>query len=210
MEIAAGGVGDLTHGGEGLDMSATRHVGYETMLETNGMSRAFGYNEVSTFDITMGNGFDMPADLQRTTRMLLRASTNPSGSRKLEYDGSRGRGMTEDGIMELAGLLNATSTNIEALSLRYLEISDAGCEALALALSKNWTLGRFEFHGNKISDKSCRKLVDSLKRHKLLAILEQGGGPLRQNTVPQHVYAKALFNALKVTKSVRLVKTQFF
>ena len=121
METTQSGADDvsyLTQGNESLDMSATRHVGYETMLATNGMARAFGYNETSTFNITMSNGFGMLADSQRTTRMVARASTNPSGSRKLEYDGCRGRGMAGDGILKLAELLNAPSTNIEALCLR--------------------------------------------------------------------------------------------
>ena len=48
METTQSGADDvsyLTQGNESLDMSATRHVGYETMLATNGMARAFGYND---------------------------------------------------------------------------------------------------------------------------------------------------------------------
>jgi hypothetical protein len=131
----------------------------------------------------------------RTTKKLTRASTNPSGSRKLEFDGSRGRSVTDDGILELATVLNEPQTNIEGLSLRYMRLSDEACSALADAIAVNWTLGRFELHGtvvcrpyqpvlrliiavaapgNQMSAASCEKLADALKRHPKLAILEAG------------------------------------
>jgi len=175
-----------------------------------GMSRAFGCKGHSTFDITLSNGFDMQADSMRTTRMLARASTNPSGSRCVEYDGSRGRGMTEDGLFALAEALNTTSTNIEELSLRSMDISDSACTELARALQQNWTLKRLEFHANRMSAHACGVLVGALKCHRKLAILQQGGGPVRQGTIPKHVYAKTLLNAFRITKSVRLVETSFF
>ena len=83
----------------------------------------------------------------RTTKKLTRASTNPSGSRKLEFDGSRGRSVTDEGLLELATVLNEPQTNIEGLSLRYMKLGDEACAALADAIKTNWTLGRFELHG---------------------------------------------------------------
>ena len=85
----------------------------------------------------------------RTTKKLTRASTNPSGSRKLEFDGSRGRSLTNEGLLELAMVLNEPHTNIEGLSLRYMKLSDEACAALADAIKVNWTLGRFELHGTR-------------------------------------------------------------
>ena len=111
------------------------------------MSRAFGASATSSFDITLSHGFDMPSGADRVEKMLRRASTNPSGSRKLVYDGSRGRGVTEDGILTLAEQLNLPSTNIEGLVLRYVDLSDQACQALASAMKVNWTLRRFEIHG---------------------------------------------------------------
>ena len=135
----------------------------------------------------------------RTTKKLTRASTNPSGSRYLEFDGSRGRSVTDDGLLELATVLNEPQTNIEGLSLRYMKLSDEVCSALAESIKVNWTLGRFELHGtavclvsaslvwsdpyrrchkfapgNQMSAASCEKLADALKRHPKLAILEAG------------------------------------
>lgn len=55
--------------------------------------------------------------------------------------------MTDDGILELATVLNEPQTNIEGLSLRYMKLSDEVCSALADAIKVNWTLGRFELHG---------------------------------------------------------------
>ena len=86
----------------------------------------------------------------RTTKKLTRASTNPSGSRKLEFDGSRGRSVTDEGLLELATVLNEPQTNIEGLSLRYMKLSDEVCSALADAIKVNWTLARFELHGTVI------------------------------------------------------------
>jgi hypothetical protein len=49
---------------------------------TLGMTRAFGSSSKSEFDNTCSHGFDMPSGQERATRMLARASTNPSGSRE--------------------------------------------------------------------------------------------------------------------------------
>ena len=92
----------------------------------------------------------------RTTKKLTRASTNPSGSRKLEFDGSRGRGVTDEGLLELAMVLNEPQTNIEGLSLRYMKLSDEACAALADAIKVNWTLGRFELHGTSAAPAGAR------------------------------------------------------
>ena len=183
-------------------------------LATTKMLRSFGSHAKSNFDRTLSCGFDMESDPMRTTKKLSRASTNPSGSRKLEFDGSRGRGVTDEGLIELATTLNEPQTNIEGLSLRYLKISDEACAALADAMAENWTLARVELHGacpptpttpcttcprqprplptagNQISAASCERFAEALKRHPKLAILELGSGPIRKGTIPYHVYSK--------------------
>ena len=100
--------------------------------------------------------------------------------------------------------MNLPQTNIEGLALRYIELSDEGAAALAEAIGENWTLGRLELHGMRLSAKACQKFASTLARHPKLAVLVQGGGQVRKGTIPQHVYSRTLLAALQTNRAMTL------
>ena len=60
--------------------------------------------------------------------------------------------------------------------------------------------------GVRASSRGYNAFALAMARHPKLAILVQGGGPVRQGTIPQHVYARRLAQAFK--GSAKLVATE--